>query len=279
MQENHKTRTLNDHTMPELFTTPISWIADDTSAYRVILSEEQTSTGVQLKTSPIDGNCKIFNPKTGRLTILKIHSSLYEAKKRIGQLSKALSSHMILDFMNTQTPKEEKPDIIVSNRKGFTQILTDIFSQNAEKCEILGSDLYLNFEFLVKYIKKIKNKNFLNIFDEEEIISFDFYDAWLANVTPYTAFTRLMLIMKALVIDFEVTYQLLKNGRIGDYFWPSLDQSGWIELEMKLRNLILEDFVRQNENVDSVGELSNSQIRDVVFYDGFRDLRMEGGDN
>lgn len=269
METENTARLINDKNLPELFTTPVSWIVDDTLAYRVTLSQTQTETGeTVLQSLPIDGNCKIFEPKTGKLTILKIHSSLYEAKKRIGQLSKALTSQMILEFMNTETPKTEKPNLIVSNRIGLSDFLTKTFSN--ENCEVVRSQFYVNFDHLVRYVKHVRPS--LD-FGEEEEIEFDLYDNWLGGGTAFTAFSRLLIITKALVIDFEGTCQILSEGsHVNEYFWPVLDESGWIALEIRLKELILEDFVRQNEDVDTVAQLSNTQVRSVVFYDGFREV-------
>lgn len=271
MNREQQIRTINDKTMPELFSTPVSWIADDTSAYRVKLGTNQTETGESLlQTFPIDGNCKIFEPKTGKLVILKIQCSLYEAKKRLGQLSKAVTAQMILEYMNTETPRTEKPSMIVANRQGLADFLLQAFEN--ENTEVLRSKFYVNFDHLMRYIKHRRP----NLgFSDQEQVEFDLYDNWLGNATAYTAFSRLLLIIKALVIDFDETCAMLGEGKhVKEYLWPVLDDGEWISLEVRLRNMILGDFVRQNENFDSIHELSNTQIRDVVFYDGFRDVEV-----
>lgn len=52
------------------------------------------------------------------------------------------------------------------------------------------------------------------------LVLFDMYDDWLGNISPFTAFYRLVLILRALDVDKEKAQMLLKQGRDGCYGAP-----------------------------------------------------------
>src|SRR6185312_11096365 len=85
-------------------------------------------------------------------------------------------------------------------------------------------------------------------------------------ISSYTAFSRLILILRALHVNNEKTKQILTPDRTAiteaHHIWPSLSDSDWIKVEVTLKDLILADYGKKN-NVN-VASLTQSEIRDII---------------
>lgn len=89
------------------------------------------------------------------------------------------------------------------------------------------------------------------------------YDDWLARVSPHTAFSRLALVLRALLVDAGAAMSLLKldavpSGRL----WPALSDSEWASVEVALRDAIIAAFCRK-EGIPAAA-LTQSEVRDIV---------------
>ncbi|KAG2326432.1 hypothetical protein Bca4012_035393 [Brassica carinata] len=88
---------------------------------------------------------------------------------------------------------------------------------------------------------------------------------WLKSVSPYTAFSRLVLILRAIHVDNDKAKMLLKPDE--SVFtelhrnWPSLTDDQWMRVEVALRDVILSDYAKKN-NVNA-RDLTQSEINDI----------------
>jgi pre-mRNA-processing factor 8 len=80
------------------------------------------------------------------------------------------------------------------------------------------------------------------------------------------AFSRLILILKALHVNNDRAKMILKPDKItiteAHHIWASLSAADWINVEVALKDLILADYGKKN-NVN-VASLTQSEIRDII---------------
>jgi len=95
---------------------------------------------------------------------------------------------------------------------------------------------------------------------------FNLYDDWLKSISSYTAFSRLILILKALHVNNDRAKMILKPDKTTiteiHHIWPTLTNDEWIKVEVALKDLILADYGKKN-NVN-VASLTQSEIRDII---------------
>jgi len=98
------------------------------------------------------------------------------------------------------------------------------------------------------------------------MVLFNIYDDWLKSISSYTAFSRLILILRALHVNNEKAKMLLKPDKTivtePHHIWPSLTDDQWMKVEVALRDLILSDYAKKN-NVNT-SALTQSEIRDII---------------
>ncbi len=102
---------------------------------------------------------------------------------------------------------------------------------------------------------------------EPQMVLFNLYDEWLkSGISSYTAFSRLILILRALHVNQDKTKLILRPDKTvitqEHHIWPSLSDEEWIKVETQLRDLILNDFGKKN-NVN-VSSLTSSEVRDII---------------
>ena len=101
---------------------------------------------------------------------------------------------------------------------------------------------------------------------EPQMVMFNLYDDWLKSISSYTAFSRLILILKALHVNNDRAKMILKPDKTTiteiHHIWPTLTNDEWIKVEVALKDLILADYGKKN-NVN-VASLTQSEIRDII---------------
>merc|ERR1712232_818966 len=101
---------------------------------------------------------------------------------------------------------------------------------------------------------------------QPEMVLFNLYDDWLKSISSYTAFSRMILILRALHVNPDRTKVILKPDKTTvtqpHHIWPSLTDDEWIHVEVQLKDLILADYGKKN-NVN-VASLTQSEIRDII---------------
>ena len=128
---------------------------------------------------------------------------------------------------------------------------------------IRGSELQLPFQACLK-VEKLGDT--ILKATEPQMILYNLYDDWLKSISSYTAFSRLILILRALHVNTERTKTILvpNTSTVVEphHIWPSLTDEEWVKVEVQLKDLILADYGKKN-NVN-VMSLTQSEIRDII---------------
>jgi len=249
---------LNSQNYGELFSNQVIWFVDDTNVYRVTI--HKTFEG-NLTTKPINGAIFIFNPRTGQLFLKIIHTTVWQGQKRLAQLAKWKTAEEVCALIRA-LPTEEQPKQIIVTRKGLLDPL-EVHLLDFPNIVIKGSELQLPFQACLK-IEKFGD--LILKATGPQMVLFNLYDDWLKTISSYTAFSRLILILRALHVNNERTRMLLKPNKttITDphHIWPTLSDEDWIKVEVSMKDLILADYGKKN-NVN-VQSLTQSEIRDII---------------
>ncbi|CEI92409.1 Putative U5 snRNP complex subunit Spp42 [Rhizopus microsporus] len=242
----------------ELFSNQIIWFVDDTNVYRVTI--HKTFEG-NLTTKPINGAIFIFNPRTGQLFLKIIHTSVWAGQKRLGQLAKWKTAEEVAALIRS-LPVEEQPKQIIVTRKGMLDPL-EVHLLDFPNIVIKGSELQLPFQACLK-VEKFGD--LILKATEPQMVLFNLYDDWLKTFSSYTAFSRLVLILRALHVNNDKTKMILRPDRSTitepHHIWPTLTDEEWAKVEVQLKDLILADYGKKN-NVN-VASLTQSEIRDII---------------
>ncbi|KAK4942570.1 pre-mRNA-splicing factor 8 [Elasticomyces elasticus] len=249
---------LNSQNYSELFSNQTQLFIDDTNVYRVTI--HKTFEG-NLTTKPINGAVFVFNPRTGQLFLKIIHTSVWAGQKRLGQLAKWKTAEEVAALIRS-LPVEEQPKQLIVTRKGLLDPL-EVHLLDFPNISIRASELQLPFQAAMK-VEKLADM--ILQAKEPQMVLFNLYDEWLKTISSYTAFSRLILILRALHVNTDKTKLLLRPDKSvitqAHHIWPTLSDEDWIKVEVQLRDLILNDYGKKN-NVN-VQSLTSSEVRDVI---------------
>ncbi|KAI9847732.1 MAG: pre-mRNA-splicing factor 8 [Sclerophora amabilis] len=249
---------LNSQNYSELFSDQIQLFIDDTNVYRVTI--HKTFEG-NLTTKPINGAIFIFNPRTGQLFLKIIHTSVWAGQKRLGQLAKWKTAEEVAALIRS-LPAEEQPKQLIVTRKGLLDPL-EVHLLDFPNISIRASELQLPFQAAMK-VEKLGDM--ILRATEPQMVLFNLYDEWLTTVSSYTAFSRLILILRALHVNQDKTKLLLRPDKTvitqEHHIWPTLTDEDWIKVETQLRDLILNDY--GNKNNVNTSSLTSSEVRDII---------------
>jgi len=228
---------LSSQNYGELFSNQIIWFVDDTNVYRVTI--HKTFEG-NLTTKPINGAIFIFNPRTGQLFLKIIHTSVWAGQKRLGQLAKWKTAEEVAALIRS-LPVEEQPKQIIVTRKGMLDPL-EVHLLDFPNIMIKGSELQLPFQ---SCLKVEKFGDLILKATEPQMVLFNIYDDWLKTISSYTAFSRLLLILRAFHVNQERCKLILRPDKDTitqpHHVWPSMTDEDWISVEVQLKDLILAD--------------------------------------
>ncbi|GKZ37756.1 pre-mRNA-splicing factor 8 [Aspergillus brasiliensis] len=249
---------LNSQNYSELFSPQIQLFIDDTNVYRVTI--HKTFEG-NLTTKPINGAIFIFNPRTGQLFLKIIHTSVWAGQKRLGQLAKWKTAEEVAALIRS-LPVEEQPKQLIVTRKGLLDPL-EVHLLDFPNISIRASELQLPFQAAMK-VEKLADM--ILRATEPQMVLFNLYDEWLKSISPYIAFSRLILILRALHVNIDKAKIILRPDKSvitqEHHIWPSLSDEDWMKVEVQLRDLILNDYGKKN-NVN-VQSLTSSEVRDII---------------
>lgn len=92
------------------------------------------------------------------------------------------------------------------------------------------------------------------------------YDDWLKSISSYTAFSRLILLLRAIHVNNEKAKIILRPNKNTitqpHHVWPTLEDEEWMRVEIALRDLILADYAKRNSV--NTASLTSSEIRDII---------------
>lgn len=240
---------LSSHNFGEIFTNRMTWFVDDTDAFRNMFEGNSTT----------NGSFFILCPRNGQLLLKVIHSSVWAGEKRLDQFATWKTPEEVDAIMRSV---QIQPGQIIVTREGMLDPL-EIQLLDFPFTLIRGSELQLPFHAFLK-IEKVGDV--VSKATESLIKFFNMYDDWLESVSPYTAFTRLILILRAIHVDEDKAKTLLKPDASvvtePRHIWPSLTGEQWMKVEVALRDVIVYDYAEKN-NV-KVWDLTQSEIRDIV---------------
>ncbi|KAI4210309.1 MAG: hypothetical protein LQ351_006833 [Letrouitia transgressa] len=249
---------LNSQNYNELFSNQIQLFIDDTNVYRVTI--HKTFEG-NLTTKPINGAIFIFNPKTGQLFLKIIHTSVWAGQKRLGQLAKWKTAEEVAALIRS-LPVEEQPKQLIVTRKGLLDPL-EVHLLDFPNISIRASELQLPFQAAMK-VEKLGDM--ILRATEPRMMLYNLFDEWLKTISSYTAFSRLVLILRALHVNQDKTKLVLRPDKTvitkDHHIWPTLSDDDWMKVEVQLRDLILNDYGKKN-NVNT-SSLTSSEVRDII---------------
>ena len=175
-----------------------------------------------------------------------IHTSVWAGQKRLGQLAKWKTAEEVAALVRS-LPVEEQPKQIIVTRKGMLDPL-EVHLLDFPNIVIKGSELQLPFQACLK-IEKFGD--IILKATEPQMVLYNIYDDWLKSISSYTAFSRLVLILRALHVNNEKAKMLLKPEKTivtePHHIWPSLTDEQWLKVECALRDLILSDYAKEND--------------------------------
>ncbi|RMZ87673.1 hypothetical protein DV736_g5100, partial [Chaetothyriales sp. CBS 134916] len=252
---------LNSQNYSELFSNQTQLFIDDTNVYRVTI--HKTFEG-NLTTKPINGAIFIFNPRTGQLFLKIIHTSVWAGQKRLGQLAKWKTAEEVAALIRS-LPVEEQPKQLIVTRKGLLDPL-EVHLLDFPNISIRASELQLPFQAAMK-VEKLADM--ILQAKEPQMVLFNLYDDWLKTISSYTAFSRLVLILRALHVNTDKTKLILRPDRTvitqAHHIWPTLSDEDWIKVEVQLRDLILNDYGKKNNvNVQSLTSSENVRGEEII---------------
>ncbi|KAF8757846.1 U5 snRNA binding [Rhizoctonia solani] len=266
---------LNSQNYSELFSNQIIWFVDDTNVYRVTI--HKTFEG-NLTTKPINGAIFIFNPRSGQLFLKIIHTSVWAGQKRLGQLAKWKTAEEVAALVRS-LPVEEQPKQVIVTRKGMLDPL-EVHLLDFPNIVIKGSELQLPFQACMKMekfgdliLRATQPQMCFSVFmvslrclfvkAQTNICAID---DWLKSISSYTAFSRLILLLRGLHVNNEKAKVILRPDKSTvtepHFVWPTLTDDEWIKVEVALRDLILADFGKRNSV--NIASLTASEIRDII---------------
>lgn len=257
-QAQAKEAFLNSNNYAELFGNENQLFIDDTNVYRVVV--HKTFEG-NVATKAINGSVFMLNPKTGQLFLKIIHTSVWAGQKRLGQLAKWKAAEEVAALIRS-LPKEEQPKQLIVTRKGMLDPL-EVHMFDFVNIRIRQSELRLPF---LASMKIDKLNDIVLKAKEPQMVLFNLFDDWLKSISSYTAFSRLVLLLRALNINQEKAKLILRpdNSVITEdhHIWPSFSDQQWSEVEIQMRDLILDDYAARN-NIN-VASLTQAEIRDLI---------------
>src|SRR5262249_19004442 len=147
-------------------------------------------------TKPINGALFVLNPRTGQLFLKVVHTASWAGQKRLSQLSKWKAAEEVLTLIRS-LPVEEQPRQAIVMRKGLMDPLETVLL-DFPNIVIKGSDLSLPFQALLRLERF---GDMVLAATEPKMYVFNLFDDWLRSVSSYTAFQRLVLILRALFVS------------------------------------------------------------------------------
>lgn len=154
---------------------------------------------------------------------------MWAGQKRLGQLAKWKTAEEVAALVRS-LPVEEQPKQIIVTRKGMLDPL-EVHLLDFPNIVIKGSELQLPFQACLK-IEKFGD--LILKATEPQMVLFNIYDDWLKSISSYTAFSRLILILRALHVNNEKAKMLLKPDKTiitePHHIWPALTDDQWMKV-------------------------------------------------
>ena len=249
---------LSSSNYAELFNNDNKLIVDDSNVYRVI--NHRTYEG-NSAIKVLNGALFMINPRTGQLFLKVMHSSIFQGQKHRSKISKWKSAEEVAALVRS-LPTEEQPKQVIITTKGILDPL-EVHMLDFPNISLRPTELNLPFDAALK-IEKLGN--LVNTAKEPQMVLFNIYDDWMDTCSSFTAFNRLIVLMRSLQVNADKTKMILRpNSSITTkehHLWPSLNIDQWREIESQLADMILNDYAEKHSvNIDA---LTDNEIRDII---------------
>lgn len=154
---------------------------------------------------------------------------------------------------------EEQPKQVIVTRKGMLDPL-EVHLLDFPNIVIKGSELQLPFQSAMKLEKF---GDLILRATQPQMILANLFDDWLKSISSYTAFSRLILLLRSLHVNQEKSKIILRPDKSTitqpHHVWPTLSDEEWMRVELALRDLILADYAKRN--AVNTASLTSSEIR------------------
>lgn len=193
-----------------------------------------------------------------------IHTSVWAGQKRLGQLAKWKTAEEVAALVRS-LPVEEQPKQIIVTRKGMLDPL-EVHLLDFPNIVIKGSELQLPFQACLK-IEKFGD--LILKATEPQMVLFNIYDDWLKSISSYTAFSRLILILRALHVNNEKAKMLLKPDKTiitePHHIWPSLSDDQWMKVGI-LFSYGFSSYVCSCQSIDKQSKFSFRYFKITAYF-------------
>lgn len=239
----------------------IDWIFDETNCYRVSIHKDDDGN---LHTQPINGALFTFNMNSGQLFLKVIHTSKWTGLTKLGQHSKIAAAEELAALIRA-LPDALHPQIVFTTRAAIIPFIKNVTSDF--QTEFTACTFFLPLQALMqipRFKEVVQNAT------EPKLVFFLMYDDWLMEISPAAAFHRLIIILQALRRKCDTTLHIInpRGEQIApDRVWAKLSTDEWNQIEGRLRDLIIEDFMVKN-NIQGT-HLTEEQIEMVIYGEDF----------
>lgn len=132
--------------------------------------------------------------------------------------------------LSSPIQRNDTPRQLIVTRKAMLDPL-EVHLLDFPNIVIKGSELMLPFN-TVMLIEKFGD--LILKATQPEMVLFNLYDDWQKSISPYTAFSRLLLILRALRVNPERTKVILKPDKTtitqAHHVWPTLTDAEWMQV-------------------------------------------------
>ncbi|VEU19289.1 DEKNAAC100659 [Brettanomyces naardenensis] len=249
---------LSSSNYAELFSGEGKLIVDDSNVYRVVShSTFEGNTAVKV----LNGALFMLNPKSGQLFLKVIHSSVFQGQKRRTQLAKWKAAEEVAALVRS-LPREEQPKQVIITRKGMMDPL-EVHMLDFPSISIRPTELHMPFAAALKVDRL---SELVSTAKEPQMALFNAYDDWMRTCSSFTAFNRLVLLMRGLQANPDKTKLILRPDSsiktAAHHLWPTFSDEQWRAVESQLADLILSDYSKKyGVNINS---LTDNEIRDII---------------
>ena len=250
---------LSAQNFDDLFSRKTVWLLEGSC---IKLSSAQRTTNGFVTSKPLNGAVFVINPSLGKLYVLIVHAETWRGQKRLSSLVKTKVAESCASLIRS-LPKEDHPKLIVTMQR---QILEPVNGALAglTNTVIKGSTLLIPLKALVKVPRLYGLMQNANTSQTHLV---QLYDDWLEHTSHVTAFFRLIIILRAMNVNETRAKKILdlndESKIASHHLWPSLTPEAWLEVETKLKDLIIADYCRRN-GVD-VSRITPTEVRDILF--------------
>ena len=110
---------------------------------------------------------------------------------------------------------------------------------------------------------------------EPQMVLFNLYDDWLKTISSYTAFSRLILILRALHVNADRTKVILKPDKTTitepHHIWPTLTDEEWVPVEVRLHAISLNTELKHTQmfRISIIATSKNASIPPFPLFHSF----------